>query len=185
MPLKRVYKKKFKGVTLETGHFYKFKYQAWENDPKPTIIFMYSIEGIHPNTGHQWRIIQAINFSYIPRAMRKRFLKDWMKELDKPGQIKFTWIKLLARWPYLKPAIRRYFFKPNYYIQKLEEIPIDQAEKIIISTWMKDFSKKITTSILSKFKKAIVSRQEDKRKKDKRKEKKKKILKNEILKRKK
>lgn len=159
MGLRRVYKKRFKGVTLKTGHFYRFKYQAWENDPKPTIIFMYSIEGIHPRSGHQWRILQAINFTYIPRAERKRFLKQWMKELDRPGDVRFTWNKVKSRWPFLKRATRRYFFKPSYYIRSLEEIPFDEVEQAVISTWSKDFSKKITTALLSKFKKALKARQ--------------------------
>lgn len=164
MALKRVYKKRLKGVVLKTGHFYRFKYQAWEHDPKPLIIFMYSIEGIHPNTGHQWRIIQAINFTYIPRGMRKRFLKQWMKELAKPTDVRFTWKKVQARWPFLERAVRRYFFKPSYYIQKLEEIPEDQVEKAVISTWSKDFSKKVTTALLGKFKKAMKARNRKKKK---------------------
>lgn len=167
MGLKRVYKKRFKGVNLQSGHFYKFKYQAWEHDPKPTVIFMYSIEGINTNTGHQWRIFQCINFTYIPRAQRKRFLKQWMKELEKPGNIKFTYQKMVAKWPYLKGATRRYFFKPNYYIRNLEEIPFDQVEKAVISTWSKDFSKKITTSLLSKWKKALTKRKKPKKRKRK------------------
>jgi hypothetical protein len=143
--------------------------QAWEHDPKPTIIFMYSIEGLHKNTGHQWRILQAINFTYIPRGVRKRFLKAWMAELDKPGDIKFTWKKVKSRWPYLEKAVRRYFFKPSYYIQNLEEIPFDEVEKAVISTWSKDFSKKITTSLLSKFKKALTFRKKSNPKNKKRK----------------
>lgn len=121
---------------------------------------MASIEGEHQNTGHQWRIFQCINFSYIPRAYRKRFLKVWLEELDKGINPRFTWRKVVAKYPYLKPAIRRYFFKPSYYIQKLEEIPLDEVEKAVISTWHKDFSKKITTALLSKFKKAVGMRKE-------------------------
>lgn len=158
MALRHIYRKKFKGVTLRTGHFYRFKYQAWENDPKPTVIFMSSIEGIHQNSGHQWRVLQCINFTYIPRALRKRFLRSWMKELDKPGDIRFTWKKVQARWPYLQRAVRRYFFKPSYYIMNLKEIPFDEAEQAIISTWSRDFSKKITTALISKFKKSLKSR---------------------------
>jgi len=169
MALRRVYRKKFKGVTLRTGHFYRFKYQAWEHDPKPTIIFMHSIEGIHKNSGHQWRILQAINFTYIPRGMRKRFLKQWMKELKKPGDVKFTWKRVQSRWPFLERAVRRYFFLPNYYIRNLEEIPLDQVEKVVISTWSKDFSKKITTSLLGKFKKALSFRKKTAKKKKKKK----------------
>lgn len=102
MALRRVYKKQYQGVSLKSGHFYKFKYQAYERDPKPLIIFMHSIEGIHPNTGHQWRIFQAINFTYVPKAMRKRFLKVWMEEMKKPGNIKFHWQKILSKYPYIK-----------------------------------------------------------------------------------
>jgi protoheme ferro-lyase len=166
--LKLVYKKRFKGVVLKTGSFYRFKYQAWEHDPKPLIIFMYSIEGINPNTGHQWRIIQGINFTYIPRAMRKRFLKMWMKELERTDvPIRFTWKKVKARYPFLERAVRRYFFKPSYYIQNLEEIPKDEVEKAVISTWSKDFSKKVTTALLGKFKKAMKARANRKKKKKK------------------
>lgn len=139
--------------------------QAWERDPKPTVIFMASIEGLHPNTGHQWRLFQCINFTYIPRPQRKRFLKVWMKELDRTTNIKFTWRKVLSKYPYLKPAIRRYFFKPNYYIRNLEEIPFDDVEKAVISTYSKDFSKKITTALLGKFRKAIKARRSNKKRK--------------------
>jgi hypothetical protein len=145
---------------------------AWEHDPKPVIIFMSAITGIHQNSGHQWRLITGINFTYIPRAHRKRFLKIWMKELDKKGNIKFTWKKVVAKYPYLKPAIRRYFFKPNYYIRNLEEIPLDRVEKVVISTFSRDFSKKITTALLGKFKKALKARQMGRKKKKKPKRKK-------------
>ena len=169
MALRHVYRKKFKGVNLKSGYFYRFKYQAWERDPKPTVIFMASIEGIHQNSGHQWRIFQCINFTYIPRSQRKRFLKIWMKEIDKTRNIKFTWRKVLAKYPYLKPAIRRYFFKPSYYIRSLEEIPFDDIEKVVISTFSKDFSKKIKVALLGKFRKALRARKL--RKKPKRKKK--------------
>ena len=167
--LKRVYKKRFKGLTLKSGHFYTFRYQAWAHDPKPTIIFMHSIEGIHPNTGHQWRIIQALNFTYIPKAFRIRFLKIWMKELEKPGNIKFHWQKVLSKYPYLKIGIRRYFFKPNYYISSLKEVPFEDIEKVVISTFSKDFSKKIVTALRSKFRKALKFSLFGKKKKKKRK----------------
>jgi hypothetical protein len=163
MGLRHVYRKKYKGVTLRTGYFYRFKYQAWEHDPKPVVIFMASIEGIHENSGHQWRIFQCINFTYIPRAVRRRFLKIWLKELEKPGRTIFTWKKVVAKYPYLKPAIRRYFFKPSYYIKNLEEIPIDDVERVVVSTFSKDFSKKITMSLIGKFKKALKARADAKK----------------------
>ena len=147
MPLRRVYKKKFKGVQLRSGHFYKFRYKAYERDPRPTIIFMHSIEGINPKTGHQWRLFQALNFAYIPRSFRKKFLKIWMDELEKPGNIKFHWQKVTSMYPYLKTGIRRYQFKPADYITSLEEIPIERIQKEVVKTMTRDFSKKITVGI--------------------------------------
>lgn len=113
---------------------------------------MSSIEGYHQNTGHEWHLFQCINFTYLPRNMRRRFLNKWLKELDKPGQIKFRWKKeILPKYPYLKPAIRRYLFKPTYYIKNLQEIPLSEVEKVVISTFPRDFSKKITTILSSPF----------------------------------
>jgi hypothetical protein len=154
MPLKHVYKKKIGKVTFRSGHFYRFKYRAWHNDPKPVVIFMSAISGIN-DTGHQWRLIQCINFTYIPRAIRKRFLKIWMKELDKPGRIQFTWKKIVAKYPYLKPAIRRYSYLPAYFISNVKEIPLDEAEKAVIGTLAKDFSKKAAMALRKKKRAAV------------------------------
>jgi hypothetical protein len=172
MGLRRGYTKRFKGVSLKSGHFYTFKYQPWEHDPKPVIIFMHTIEGINEKANgklHEWRFIQAINFTYVPRGFRKRFLKIWLKELEKPGKPKFHWQKVLAKYPYLKPGIRRYFLKPSYYITNLKEVPFDEIEKVVISTLSKDFSKKITTALKSKFKKAMKFRLSFRKKKKKKK----------------
>lgn len=171
MALVHKYRKKFQGVDLRSGYFYKFKYTAWRRDPHPLIVLLAWIEGINKKTGHQWRLIQAINFSYIPRAHRKRFLNMWMKELDKPGSIKLTWRKVLAKYPYLKPAIRRYFFKPTYYIKNLEAIPLDRVEHEVISTWHKDFSKKIKMAILSKFRQGLFFKRKQKNEAEKKKKK--------------
>lgn len=130
---------------------------------------MASIEGIHPNTGHQWRIIQALNMHYVPRAMRKRFIKIWKKELEKSKNIKFTWRKVLAKYPYLKMGIRRYFFKPPYYIQNIEEIPYDKIEKEVVKSLFKDFSSKVKRKIISRIRKTFGSRNANKGKKRKRK----------------
>lgn len=167
MALRRAYKKRFKGVNLKSGNFYTFKYQAWEHDPKPTIIFMYAIEGIHPRTGHQWRLIQAINFTYIPRQVRRRFLAAWKKEMERGLNTRFTYQKLKRRWPYLKIATRRYFLKPTYYIKDLKEIPFDQIDRVVVSTWSKDFSKKVVSTLLSKFKTAMNFRKKLAKKKKK------------------
>ena len=156
MALKHVYTKKIGGVSFRSGYFYTFKYRAWHNDPKPVVIFMSAISGVNENTGHQWRLIQAINFTYIPRAVRKRFFKVWMKELEKPPKKKkFTWEKIIARYPYLKPAIRRYQFMPKYYINHAKEIPLDEAEKAVIGTLPRDFSKKAAMALRKKKRAAI------------------------------
>ena len=82
MAIRRNKKKKFKKITWQSGHIYTFKYQAWQNDPHPVIILMYALEGRHPNTGNQWRFFQGINFTYIPRSMRRAFIKNWLRIWD-------------------------------------------------------------------------------------------------------
>ncbi len=159
MAVTRKFKKRFKGVTVKSGHIYTFGYQAWENDPKPVVIMMYALDGTHPNTGHQWRFFQAINFTYIPRTMRRTFAAEWMRVLERnQGDVKFTWEVVKRRYPYLKGAVRRYFFKPSYFIKDLKEIPFDMMEDVIVSTWSKDFSKKLKVSLLGKFRRAMRGR---------------------------
>ena len=72
--------------------------------------------------------------------------------------MKFTCEVVQRRYPYLKGAVRRYFFKPTYYIKDLKEIPFDQMEDVIVSTWSKDFSKKLKISLLGKFRRAMRGR---------------------------
>lgn len=129
--------------------------RAWENDPHPTVILMYSLEGTHPNTGHQWRFLQCINFTYIPRTLRRQFARDWKQVLQRTNNPRFRWELVKRKYPYLQNAVRRYFIKPNYYITNLKEIPFDDIEKVVVSTWSKDFSKKIKTSLLSKFRRIM------------------------------
>lgn len=136
---------------------------------------MYAIEGIHPNSGNQWQLFQAINFSYIPRNQRKRFLKEWKKKLERNENIKLTWIKIKSRYPYLKNALRRYHYRPSYRIRNLKEIPFDDIDRVVVSTWSKDFSKKITTAIRSKFKQALNIRKRLSEKEAKRKTRRKKM----------
>ena len=164
MALKRVYKKRFKGVSMESGHIYSFRYQSWEHDPNPVVILMYAIDGIHPNTGHQHRYFQCVNFTYIPRTIRRQFAQDWKRVFERSnGNVQFTWELVKRRYPYLKNAVRRYFFKPNYYINKLYEVPYDDMEQVIVSTWSKDFSKKVKVSLLGKFRRAMRGRRAIKR----------------------
>lgn len=158
MPIRRNFAKRFRGTIVKSGYVYTFKYQAWEHDPNPTVIMMYALEGTNPNTGHQWRFFQAINFTYIPRASRRQFARDWTRILQQTRNPRFTWELCKRRYPYIKHAIRRYFFKPTYYISQLKEIPFDNIEDAITSTWSKDFSKKVKTAVLQKFRTAIAGR---------------------------
>jgi len=149
MPLRISYKKSHKGTTLQSGHFYKFKYVAFENDPSPMVIFLNAIEGLHPRTGHQWRLIQAINLNYIPRRDRKRFVETWQKELKRSRNIKFTWDRVKSQYPYIQAGIRRYMLKPKYYIRDLTYIPKEAVEQEVIGAWHKDFSFALKRKLVS------------------------------------
>ncbi len=158
MAIRRLYKKKVANVTWKSGHIYSFKYNAWENDPEPVIIFMYAFEGTHPRTGHQWRFIQGINFTYIPRGIRKTFARTWIKEYKRTnGHTRFTYQKMKRRYPGLKHATRRYMYKPASRITKAKEIDFLEWHAAIQSTIRKDFSKKIKASLVNKFR-SVMSR---------------------------
>ena len=164
MAVRRIYKKSFKGVPMKSGYFYTFRYRPWHNDPKPTVILMYALEGRHQSTGNQWRFFQCINFTYIPRSVRKRFIDDWTRILQNTRDPRFTWQLIKRRYPWLKVAIRRYFYKPNTYITNLKEIPLEELDKYVVSTWHKDFSKKVKTELINKFRGVLKRRREKKAK---------------------
>ena len=165
MTLRRHTKKRFEGLEWKSGNFYKFKYNAWHNDPAPTIIYMYAYSGTHPNTGRQWRFFQAINFTYIPRKVRRRFMKTYLDIRAKSPDSKFLWDNVKRQYPWLKIAVRRYQYSPGTYIINPKEIPFEDAEKVVVSTWAKDFSKKIVTTIRSKVRKGFVKKGKKKNKK--------------------
>lgn len=125
---------------------------------------MYAIQGINPSTGHQWRILQGLNFSYVKRGDRKRFAKDWISILGKTKNPRFRWELVKKRYPYLENAIRRYFFQPGYYISKLKEIPFDDIEREVVSTYSKDFSKKVKSFLRSKIRGIFKRRKKFKKK---------------------
>ena len=165
MALRTHYRKKLHGVMLKSGYIYSLKYSNWFNDPTPTIIFLYAFSGNHPNTGRQWRFIQAINFTYVPKSMRRAFANEWVRVFEQTnGNVRFTWNIVKRRYPYLKHAVRRYMYSPSYMISKLQEIPFEDMEKVIVSTWSRDFSRKIKVSLLQKFRSAMRGRKEIKRK---------------------
>jgi len=159
MAIKADLKWRSHGVTWKSGHVYQIgHYQGWENDPSPTLIVMYRLSGINPSTGHQWRFIQGINMTYIPRAIRKQFAQHWARELERTnGNIEFTWDLVQNRYPYLEKAVRRYFYKPSYYIKNVKAIPFDEMESVIVSTWSKDFSKKVRVTLAQKYR-AVMGR---------------------------
>lgn len=145
--------KTFQKTIWKSGHIYKFKYVPWKSDPEPVVIFMYAFSGTHPTTGHEWHFMQCINFTYIPRPQRRAFAALWMREWQRTnGNLEFTWQRVLNEFPYLSGAVRRYFYSPNYYISNVMEIPLEDMEDVIVSTWSKDFSKKVKASVINKYK---------------------------------
>lgn len=148
--------KKFQGIQWKSGHVYKFKYSAWTQDPEPVIILMYAFSGTHPNTGHEWTFFQGLNFSYLSRPVRRQFAQVWLREWQRNnGNMEFTWNRVLQEFPQMKDAVRRYFYSPNYYITNAMEIPLEDMEDVIVSTWSKDFSKKVKASVINKYKQAM------------------------------
>jgi len=152
MGLKIRYQKRSHGVTWKSGYVYNFKYTAYENDPSPITIFLNEISGIHQNTGHQHRYIQCINLTYVPRKDRKRFIKTWKDQLQKTKSVKLTWNKVKSNFPYIQLGIRRYMTKPAYYIRNAREIPIEDWEKEVVGSLIKDFSKTIKRKLASRLK---------------------------------
>ena len=158
--------KRIAGVQFKSGYFYRFKYKAAENDRKPHIIFMYAYSGYHPNTKREWRFFQAINFTYIPRNVRRRFMKIYLEERAKyEGNLQWDHIK--RQFPWLVIAVRRYQYSPGGYIINPEEIPFGEAEDVIVSTWMKDFSKQAIIKLRSKIRKSMEARGKKKKRKKK------------------
>lgn len=128
---------------------------AWEHDPVPIYFHMYSFSGTHPSTGRQWRFFQGINLNFIPRASRKRFVKEWMMILKRTkGNMRLTWAIVKNYYPFMDIAVRRYFYSPNYYIKDLREVPFEDLEKVVIGSWHKDFSKAAFRGLAAKFQKA-------------------------------
>jgi len=159
----RKFKKKFNQTQWKSGQIYTFDYKAWENDPRPTIIFMYAFEGKHPRTGREWRFFQGINFTYIPRVIRKEFAEIWVREFQRLGNPTLTYLKVKRRYPGMIHATRRYFYSPSDYIKNSVEVPFADWEKAIVSTFARDFSKKVKSSLVNKFR-AVLGRRKARKK---------------------
>lgn len=138
---------------IKSGEFCTFRYRAYKNDPNPHCIFINYITGINPSTDHQWRLIQCINLSYVPRKDRQRFVKDWWETYEKnDGNVEFTWKIVKASYPYISFAIRRYMTKPIYYISDFKVLRTrKQIGDVIVGNWAKDFSKFLKRKIASTF----------------------------------
>lgn len=153
MAIKYHLKKKAANVTWKSGHIYQFRYSHWHNDPRPLIIVMGLTSGFHSNTNHEHHYISGLNISYVPRTHRTRFARQWKNEMQKNnGRVELAWDRVQTDFPYLKHAVRRYWYKPGYMITDAKEIPIDQIEEAVVSTWSKDFSKKLKLDLARKFK---------------------------------
>lgn len=153
MALKIEGKFKFKNITWYSGQLYRFKYSAYNEDPEPLVILLYRFKGYHPKTGRQWRFIQGLNMNYVPRHIRKNFAINWVETLKRNnGNVLLTWDEVKFKFPGIakSDAIRRYFYSPNYYITKAEHIPIENMEEALMSSWHKDFSKKIKMALTRK-----------------------------------
>ena len=163
MALKVQRKFRFKGLDWRSGEMYTFRYRAFGEDPEPIVILMYKFSGTHPRTGRQWRFIQALNISYLPRAVRKNFLINWQIEMEQNnGNVYVTWEKIKRQFPMVVKGdcIRRYFYSPNYYIDQPKYVPVENWEEMAISSWHKDFSKKLRMSLRRKYKSAMDKRRQ-------------------------
>lgn len=130
-------------VWFKTGHIYSFKYLNYQNDPQPLIICINAITGVNPTTHKKHNYVQGINFTYIPRNRRKEFVKTWQKLWDQThGHTILTWRIIQRRFPYLQAAIRRYSLGGSM-IQQLKEVPFEDMERVVVSSMIKDFSKRI------------------------------------------
>lgn len=157
MALKISKRFKFQKIWWKSGHFYTFRYSNYYEDPEPVIVLLYKFSGTHPSTGRQWRFIQCINLNYVPRDIRKKFVLTWKDELiRRNGNVSLTWENIKTRFPGIanSNAIRRYFYSPSYYIQKPKYIELDNVEDVVISSWHKDFSKKLKRAAIRKVKSA-------------------------------
>lgn len=156
MALNISYTFKHNGVMWQSGHFYTFRYQAWANDPKPMIILLYRITGVNPSTGHQWRLIQGINLNYIPRTHRRLFVNQWQHHYEtNNGNVKLTYNDVKRRYPWLRFGVRRYMTRPTYYIKNPVEIDFDDIEEAVLSTYNKDFSRKVKSELVSKYRRVM------------------------------
>lgn len=127
-------------VWFRSGHFYNMFYLNYENDPGPVGIVLNIVRGTHPQTGHYHNYIQMINLNYVPRQFRRLFVEQWRAILNaNKGQVLLTWRKVRSKFPYLQFALRRYLLGKGF-IKFQHEIPDEDLDKVVISSFSRDFS---------------------------------------------
>jgi hypothetical protein len=148
MAINASYKFKHAGIMWKSGHLVEFSYSAFEHDPKPLTFVLYSLKGTHPNTGHHWNLVQCINLNYLPRSIRQQFVTQWTTAFNKSkGNMKITWEMIKTQYPYIDHFCRRYLLSPNYYIRSAREISLEDAQKEVVRSLVKDYSKWIMRKV--------------------------------------
>jgi hypothetical protein len=150
MALRFKFKRRYNGVMLQSGRVYQFAYSAYQHDPAPLVIFLYWVEGDHPSTKRQWRFIQCINLNYISRSYRRQFVDQWARTLYSTRNVRLTWNLVKQRYPEMTFATRRYFYTPSYYIKGIRAIPIEDLDKEVVGTLIKDYSTRARIGFWSK-----------------------------------
>lgn len=140
-------------VRFESGNVYRFNYKRFQNDPQPLVIFLNSFRGTHPNTGHPWLFIQAINLNYLPRKDRQMFIRDWENVHKRTNKrVKITW-DIIKRWyPYLQFAIRRYFHTPADMMTNIVKIDAVNYQKEVVRDFWKDYSMEVRRRMMASVK---------------------------------
>jgi len=154
MSIRITYSKRSHNVQWKSGEIYSFSYSNWLNDPRPLCIFLNVLDGVHPTSGHTWKLFQMINFHYIPRASRRKFANEWKEVYEKSkGNVKLTWDTVKVKYPFLKTAIRRYFFLPKHFITSVIHIPMENIDEVVVLSKAKDFSQRSRDAFLKRYKK--------------------------------
>jgi hypothetical protein len=149
--LRKQYKINTLRVPLKSGYLYKFYYRNFQHDPQPTILYLYAIKGVNPETGHKHNYIQGINLNYIPRQVRRTFADTWIPTLSKyDGSIRLTWEHVINKFPFMRLALRRYLLQPGV-ITKLQELEIEKIYDEIVKSQIKDFSKQALLDLIEKY----------------------------------
>lgn len=145
MAIRRIFNISYKGITLQSGNLYDFqKYLRFENDPSPTVIFLYVNRGMHPNTGHYHNYFTCVNLAYIPKKLRRSFIRRHINRFWNPRtqeakrgmRVDYEDIE-----SYLKVALRRYLIN---YVVNPKDIPFSALDAVLIDLKRKDYWAKAT-----------------------------------------